>query len=691
MSVTINTTGTFSRQIVISGETSPTGIIAAVNTALTDLGWTLHDTISSGSLNCLTTKVYSAPNNDVATGGPTYKYMILRWDAPRQFWFVSCCESWDAVTNHTPTNECFTNGRVIPLPLQYDNCTLYVFASVRWAAFMGTVMAEPSAWQGVFEFEREAPEDTATLGIPCFGWTSSLNIGEPWSGISGTASTNYGSRGMVLSVPRTKSGATGLSAFQEYTWMTNTGAYPPNQYNGPVGNSDCRNINAHHSHLGSWNCGAYVWDTNKKYASTLKLAGWLNFSPAGRIYGLTVTSNPAAAILDTTDMPVDANKFFSAAGSTIPATFLGMSGGYQDELGLSGGRMACSTFNTGLTGYSIQKMMVIKGRWVYIINSSQTAIYKLDTVNGTTSSIVITNAPYDMIYDGNNYLYISSNSTIIMRVNITTEVSDSLTGLTHSTLCLAIDDTYLYAAEGQSGSTTPKITLISLSTFTSARVYTNATQAAAARLTVDCGDYKGYVYAAVTTGSSSTVSDNKIYKILASNVSVTNLTLPQSKVSSPLGFMYWDGYHFLIGQWLLSGTAVAINSITDALVSGLSAINTTCPLVLGGRSGSNINCVVPFKGYLCVPQGGAYSWWVYPNRLNVDSATTGGNTALQGSSNSTINSMVASSGVSALNIGCTDGCNLYSSNLMSVIDKTTGANGTKSNNATNTARILIPS
>jgi hypothetical protein len=38
MTVTINTIGTYSRQIVISNEVGPTNIIAAVNTALTDLG-----------------------------------------------------------------------------------------------------------------------------------------------------------------------------------------------------------------------------------------------------------------------------------------------------------------------------------------------------------------------------------------------------------------------------------------------------------------------------------------------------------------------------------------------------------------------------------------------------------------------------------------------------------------------------
>jgi hypothetical protein len=38
MSVTINTIGPNSRQIVISNEVGPVNIIAAVNTALTDLG-----------------------------------------------------------------------------------------------------------------------------------------------------------------------------------------------------------------------------------------------------------------------------------------------------------------------------------------------------------------------------------------------------------------------------------------------------------------------------------------------------------------------------------------------------------------------------------------------------------------------------------------------------------------------------
>lgn len=93
----------------------------------------------------MVTKVYSAPNNDGdTTGGPSTKYMILRFDGPRQLWNVSCCEYWDAVS-HTATNECFTNGKSVVLPLQYNYCWIYVFASPRYAAFTGVVLAEPSA------------------------------------------------------------------------------------------------------------------------------------------------------------------------------------------------------------------------------------------------------------------------------------------------------------------------------------------------------------------------------------------------------------------------------------------------------------------------------------------------------------------------------------------------------------------
>ena len=63
------------KKISISNEigNGSTNIIAAVNSAITGLGWTSWDTIATTTYNPITTYVYQAPNAD----GITYKYFII--------------------------------------------------------------------------------------------------------------------------------------------------------------------------------------------------------------------------------------------------------------------------------------------------------------------------------------------------------------------------------------------------------------------------------------------------------------------------------------------------------------------------------------------------------------------------------------------------------------------------------------
>lgn len=523
MAVTINTLGTNSRQIVISGETSATNIINAVNTSLTALGWTLIDTVTSGSRGLLTTKVYSAPNADSVTT----KYMIIRYDLPRQYWFVSCCEAFNTTT-HVATNESWYGGRNILLPLQYSNCILYVFATARYACFMGTVRSEPSAWQGVFEFERSAAEDISANSVPCFGWTSSLTIGEPYGnfvtpvfGSTPGAGGNSNSAGPVaagFAPPRTASGVTGISAANTFVVMTGLGEYPIQKSFMTADWSSggiTQTINSHCGMLGAFgeNMSTYVWDVNSSVISNLKLAGYTQFYPTGKIFGLKITGklgNP----LDTTIIPVDANLFYDPVGNNTTHCLLGIHGGYKDKLtSIGSNRLSPNVYNSGTALGNIYQTVLVSGRFIYFTTS--TGFHKFDLITlGYIYNVLPAGAYAAVKFDGENTLYITNATTTIFKLNLTNDTYTTLTvGATVSGI--ALDDDNLYAVTNNTSGTTVTVYKISLSTFTQTASWalTIVTGNYATHMTT--GNYDGYLYVASYAVAART--NCRVHRVLTSD------------------------------------------------------------------------------------------------------------------------------------------------------------------------------
>ncbi len=668
MSITVNTIGANSRQLVIFNELSSENIINAINTSLVALGWTLHDSLTSGVLNCLVTKVYSAPNNDVATGGPTTKYLILRFDSPKQFWYVSCCEYWNNTT-HIATNECFTNGRCIPLPLQYSNTTLYVFASARYAAFMGVVNGENSPWQGVFEFEREAPEDTATLGYPCFGWTSSLTIGEPYY-VATVASATYGPTPFVFSLPRSRSGNTGIAAAAEMVISTSYGTFPPTSNVGGLGNyvgGITNAINTHNGQLGSFS-QAYKWDSGKKIASSLKLAGFKEAYNVGRIYGLTVIP-PTGNILDTVVVPYDANMFFDPQGVNANSFLLGINGGYSDTIAIGSNRLVVTTLALGPHNGVMYQMLVLKGNYIYSVSSSGLCKYDIST---STYYVLATGAFIDIIYDGNNYIYYTT-TTGVSKLDINSETISNLACGTGGCQSLAIDDTYLYASH-RNGTTAPKIDIINISTFSVERTHTSqSTYASTVFSALITCDYNGYVFASnVPLTDSSGATNTRIHKIKGSDgVSSYSPILTSAVASSTSGVMYWDGSNIICCYG--ASTSWRVDCFNTSLQETLTVSSSS-----DTRTGRSVQSNTPlmFKGYSWLNNGSVGS--PIGNKLQT-SYTAIGNIG-------TVVNIFYSNGYSYVS----DGCCLFSGSSTQNMYKISNAYNAYNNSGQPTANILIP-
>lgn len=695
MTVTINTLGPNSRQLVIEGETGPLGIIDAVNTSLVALGWTLFDSISSGANNCLVTKVYSALCDDADRSGPSTKYMILRYDTPKQFWYVTCCESWNNTT-HVPTNECFVNGRCTPLPFQYDYCNLYVYASVRYAVFLGSVLSELSAWQGIFEFEREAPEDLAT-DVPCFGWGSQYSMGSVWA-ICDRNDISYASWGPVphvFSVPRTKSGATGFAAMKTLAFVTSYGQFPPHVVYAPHYTSNSNgvintNTDINNGHLASFGKGLlYRWDNTKNVASSIKLVE--NSSsyacPSGRFHGITLLSQKVTAnTLDSVSIPLNTDGFFDNTGTPTDHSLLGLSGGWTSNLAKATGNLALAqTYAANPSGFAIYDMVIVSGRYLYINTSG--GFIKLDVASGTPI-LLDSLVGRGMVFDGYKYVYIATTSGI-SRLDTTNDTFTHLASGTSGHVSIAIDDLYVYAGH-TTASTTPKVSIISRDTFTLASTYTASSIADSLTLAcLDTADYAGLCFAAALHATQTTSVSNKLHRITGATGTGTSIVPSIAiKPSSTYGCMYWDGEQLV----LISGVNGATNVST-----ALTSLNSTTGTAVGSGSGNlsittargiaNQGKVVPFRGHLLLPICTSLNWApLYSNRFSMfqsDDVTKMG-VLISGSNN--LNTGV----LAAPTTMCTDGCNLYSGYVATSVERLIGLNVSKNFNNNQCALLAIP-
>jgi hypothetical protein len=160
------TVGNNSKIITAQSELGAAGLLNAVDSAITSLGWTAYDTVATSIFSPLITKVYRCLNAD----GVTFKYFIITWDLIKLVFYTSTCEVWSsaAITNsqHYPINQSFTGGGVYVHGFDPANCFIIVSATTRHIMIWPWINNTPGLWSAIMEFERVAPEDTASLYAP---------------------------------------------------------------------------------------------------------------------------------------------------------------------------------------------------------------------------------------------------------------------------------------------------------------------------------------------------------------------------------------------------------------------------------------------------------------------------------------------------------------------------------------------
>jgi hypothetical protein len=166
---TLFTTNSYRIDIVNELGNGSTNIIAGVNTALTLLGWSLYDSINAAGFNPVVTRVYRVLNVD----GVTFKYLIIRWDTVKLFFYTSTCETWNTI-GKLPINESWTNAGAFAQGYDLVLSSIIVSATNRHAMLWNFINNHPGLWTAVLEFERVAAEDTVTApgGSLLFNGTS---------------------------------------------------------------------------------------------------------------------------------------------------------------------------------------------------------------------------------------------------------------------------------------------------------------------------------------------------------------------------------------------------------------------------------------------------------------------------------------------------------------------------------------
>jgi hypothetical protein len=327
--------------------------------------------------------------------------------------------------------------------------------------------------------------------------------------------------------------------------MTPLGTFPPTRnqcfYNWssyPNGYTlRSESTNGHQGMLGSFGTqySAYKYDAGKKIASNLKLAGADSSYPVGKIYGLKVVA-PLGNIMDTAQLPVDTNGFFSSSGTLTTHALNGIHGGHILDNAVAANKLSRTSYSDPVIVTTMPTQCIIVGG-KYLWMATTQGIRRLDVVSSIIDSVTAVTTT-DIIYDGAQYIY-GSTVNGITRVDVTSLTTTLMAGPSGGYGALSIDDTYLYAAQ-RTATTQPKVDIITLSTNTITRTFTTVT---AITSSVFSGlfntDYSSdYIYAfAYATGQMT--------KIQVSNASLSTVSVWVS-MTNQNPYVFYDGNNFYL-------------------------------------------------------------------------------------------------------------------------------------------------
>jgi hypothetical protein len=533
MTITTTALGANTTQITLSGETSVANFITALDTAITNGGWTQYDV--SNQYN----RIYSSVNAD----GSTYKLIGITIDPGTLKISTTSYELWNTTT-HVGTNETFTFNRAGTMGIAFSLCDVLVMVSSKWLVLQSFIRNEPSCWSGVFEVAREAVEDTAANGVPCWCWVSSATI----FSTAGTARP-------FVSFPRTAGGLTGSNAVIS---TANLGLQMPYVKLGG-------NLGAATTSL--TNFVSYAWNSNNRIVQSARPCFGIS-ELHGTMFGLKFTYNIGNPY-NTVSVPIDSNFNYSAIGTNTPHWILGAAP-------TSAPTNVLTTNGAIPSGYAVSNSVAVSGstagavcavpvgpNWysgttsgVVFVDGTGTTLLSLGVITGTTLAI------YDIKYDNVRYVY-ASTATGIYQIDTQNNNAVVFLAITNGVGSLHYDGTNLWAARcGSIVSNT--VYQINLSNFTVAATIP-LTNTGAAFIGGMCTDNAGNLYVVTT--------ECILYKVVISTSVVSKLTAAIGQSAYPAG-IYFNGNQLLVVSgyasvayyyyYTTSGTLLQSNTFTSS-------------------------------------------------------------------------------------------------------------------------------
>ncbi len=555
MTVTNTLLETNTRQIVITAENDPAVIRAAVNTAITSMGWAQHDTVAAvDGTDDRTTFVYSALNMD----GVTSKFMILRWSTLKNNIDISACESWNTTTK-VATNEVYRYSGAGDIPWKCHNTDIIIMATARWCVFTSFISSEPSVTTGVIEVEREAPEDTAAAGFPCFGWFSSgvpLGTGQGVTGGSAPSAVNY----PWISYPRTRNGSTGFAAATN--WI------PTTQY------ASYQNTNLPYQ-LGTLGLQRQLhgWDSTMKLIHTVRPHHGVNtntYTNYGRMCGLK-TVQRIGEIMNKVNLPVDANGFYSVEGVSTPHWVLNYNARFKAASANWGSALSITTIALGTTVSEGQ--VVATGAAYYITTGNQQlGVVIVDAISLAVTRITeatIAGTSRDIKYDGYRYVYVATSSGIYAIDTQNANAVTSDTTVAGGFWSIGVYSDRICAGRATAALTplvhffSPTLTALNVGAGVAAVATARVTAQSVSSLTVD---HAGTFYSICT--NLVTASDIAVGKLLRTFATATQVLPSSPGIACSSGIIFIDG-HLYISNFL-PASPVYLHTIIASTFSSLT-------------------------------------------------------------------------------------------------------------------------
>lgn len=557
---TISESFTNTRHVYVDGETNVDAIIATVDLAITQLGWTVCGSKYLGER----TRVYKVLNADATS----YKYAVLLWETQRQQMVFTTCESWDNVTR-VMTNEVWTCNRSVGrMGYAFNNCDIFIFGNTRYLGIMTYIHGSASPWSMVVEHEREAPEDTAAAGYPCWSLIDSATT----FAINGGLSVNDGP-----AIPRTRDGATGGAAKKGY-WTTFLSWFACG-YSGV----NTKLVDTSQTYLTSgsayWQNVTHAWDVTKKLISSvrfLKISSTTPYSVVtqGRCFGIKI-SPPVGSPMDRVQLPIDANGFYASGGTVTDHWILPISIIRADVTTnlnfLSTGGGAQPSVNTSTSNTDRSRSVVFTGRHFYCATS--TGVYKYNVETGVMSAVIATTQDcFGIAYDG-RFVW-AGGATNLFKID--TANSDAVTlGPATPLYDLCYDGMGAIYGVSRTSSTTPSTYRFDAQTMAQMHTTTLAARTTANYLT--CIEHNGIDTAAIVFCNGTTAADLCIGYWGHGNVTMSNYALPTGYLGNQAGISWGCGeWHALwsantgstlYGMRIAPGTGTSNGNLFNALTA----------------------------------------------------------------------------------------------------------------------------